>query len=386
MGEAILRAERLTPLAVAPQLPPHVGVERPYWSPITSAVDQLIDDRLIEKRHSVEAHGAAAAEAIDSLIALCAGGKRVRTAFVYWGWRAAGVGQNLAAAVEAAGACELMNVGACVLDDVLDGTPLRRGRASAWRRYSDHARHAGWSAGADAYGRQMAMLLGSLSLHLADEVLARAGDQVGDRERVAARYVWAEMLTDAWAGQVVDLTDQAARGTSLPPASAVQHARRLALVKTRYTVTHPLQLGATLAGAGAPLLKLLRVYGDPVSEAFQLRDDVLGVFGDPTVTGKPVGEDLREGQQTILTALARQRATPAQAALIDRHLGDPQLDGSGVASLRQVFEDTGARAETDRLLRTLVEQANEALRRFRLSQEVEDALSALATQSACRDR
>ena len=153
------------------------------------------------------------------------------------------------------------------------------------------------------------------------------------------------MRTELMSGQYLDLLEQSRGGGSIERALKV-----IRFKSAKYTIERPLHLGAALAGAPAALLKTYSAYGLPLGEAFQLRDDVLGVFGDPTETGKPAGDDLREGKRTVLVAMTMQAATPAQEALIHRHLGDPALDTDGVAALREVIVESGALAKVESLI------------------------------------
>jgi geranylgeranyl diphosphate synthase type I len=125
-------------------------------------------------------------------------------------------------------------------------------------------------------------------------------------------------------------------------------------------------------------------YGLPLGEAFQLRDDVLGVFGDPLVTGKPAGDDLREGKRTALVAMALQDAGPAQAAVVRRHLGDPHLSADGVAQLRQVIEETGALFRVEALIDELMDDALTALHAAPVADDAREVLQALAVAATCR--
>jgi geranylgeranyl diphosphate synthase, type I len=164
------------------------------------------------------------------------------------------------------------------------------------------------------------------------------------------------MRTELMAGQYLDLLEQAIGGGS------VERAMRVVRFKSaKYTVERPLHLGAALAGASPELIAVYSRFGLPLGEAFQLRDDILGVFGDPEETGKPAGDDLREGKQTVLVAIAAEKATPRDAALLRRRLGDPALDADGVEQLRAVITNTGAHDAVEKLISTLVDQAMSAL-------------------------
>jgi geranylgeranyl diphosphate synthase type I len=168
------------------------------------------------------------------------------------------------------------------------------------------------------------------------------------------------MRTELMGGQYLDMLEQAV--ASRRPEGSLERAQRVIRYKSaKYTIEHPLLLGGRLAGADDDLLQGYSAFGLPLGEAFQLRDDVLGVFGDPSETGKPAGDDLREGKRTVLVAKALASATPAQAALVTRLLGDPGLDAGGVDALREVLVDTGALASVEHRIERLVVEALEAL-------------------------
>jgi geranylgeranyl diphosphate synthase type I len=152
----------------------------------------------------------------------------------------------------------------------------------------------------------------------------------------------------------------------------------------KYTIERPLQLGAELAGAGRAVIAAYTAYGVPLGEAFQLRDDILGVFGDPAETGKPAGDDLREGKRTVLAAMAGERADAAQSAVLDRCLGDPALDDAGVAAVREIIESTGVLADVERMVADRADEAVAALDAGQLDATAVEALTGLARAAATR--
>jgi geranylgeranyl diphosphate synthase, type I len=173
---------------------------------------------------------------------------------------------------------------------------------------------------------------------------------------LGAKPVYNRMRAELMAGQYLDLLEQVRGGGS------AERALRVARYKAaKYTVEAPLHLGAALAAGSPELMATYTAYGVPLGEAFQLRDDLLGVFGDPDVTGKPAGDDLREGKRTVLIAVAEERSSPSQRAALNRHLGDPHLDQSGVDDLRALITDTGADAHVEGLIDSRVAQARQAL-------------------------
>jgi geranylgeranyl diphosphate synthase, type I len=274
--------------------------------------------------------------------AVLAGGKRLRPLFAYWGARAAGAPDD-ESLVRAAASLELLHAFALIHDDVMDGSNLRRGRPSAHRALEASHRAAGWQGDPARFGQAAAILLGDLLLVLADQMLATAG--LAGQPAARAREVFASMRLELMAGQYLDI----AASTRGPVSLA--RALRIARYKSgKYTVEAPLHLGAAVAGAPAAVVDAYTAFALPVGEAFQLRDDLLGVFGDSAVTGKPSGEDLREGKQTVLVALAREYASAAQRRVLAGRLGDPDLDEDGVAALRAVIVDTGARRGVERMI------------------------------------
>jgi geranylgeranyl diphosphate synthase type I len=290
---------------------------------------------------------------LESIRSLLTGGKRLRPAFAYWGWRGAG-GPDCAEIIPAVAALELLQACALIHDDVMDGSDTRRGAPSAHRQFAARHRAAGWIGPAEAFGSGAAILLGDLALVWADQLLYQA--PLSPERLAASKPVYDRMRVELMAGQYLDLVEQGRASAS------VERSMRVARYKSaKYTVEGPLHLGGTLAGAPPELLDIYSNYGIPVGEAFQLRDDVLGVFGDPAVTGKPAGDDLREGKRTVLVAVALDRGTQAQRAVMNRHLGDPHLALSEVDALREVISDTGALTYVEELIDQLVEQAHTAL-------------------------
>jgi geranylgeranyl diphosphate synthase type I len=312
----------------------------------------------------------------DALGELIAGGKRLRPAFCYWGFRGAG-GADGEQIVEAASALELFQACALIHDDVMDGSDTRRGRPAVHRRFASMHRAEAWVGDPEAFGLGAAILLGDLCLSWSDEMLGRSG-LPADVLR-AGRHVYDEMRTELMGGQYLDLLEQARGGGS------VERALRVARYKSaKYTIEKPLHLGAALAGADPEVTTGYSGFGLPLGEAFQLRDDVLGVFGDPAVTGKPAGDDLREGKRTALVAMALEGASRAQSSVVRRHLGDPHLAQEGVDQLREVIEQTGARRRIEALIDELLDDALTALQAAPVQAEARAVLEQLAVAATCR--
>jgi geranylgeranyl diphosphate synthase type I len=306
---------------------------------------------------------------LDPLVAALAD---LLSGFCYWGWRGAGGDpRDDDAALRAAAALEFLQACALIHDDVMDGSDTRRGLPSAHRRFAGMHRAEEWLGSPESFGVGAAILLGDLCLSWADEVLMGSGLPSDGLER--GKAVYDEMRTELMAGQYLDLLEQARGGGSVDRAMLVVRYK-----SAKYTIERPLHLGAALAGAGPDVVSAYTGYGLPLGEAFQLRDDILGVFGDPQETGKPAGDDLREGKRTVLVAEALARSTPAQAEVIRRFLGDPGLDSAGVEELRGIIADTGALASTEALIDALLDAALGSLDTADLDEEATEVLVGLA--------
>ncbi|MDQ3146243.1 MAG: polyprenyl synthetase family protein [Actinomycetota bacterium] len=303
---------------------------------------------------------------------ILAGGKRLRPAFCHWAFVGAGGDGCDPAVVDAGAAFELLQAFALLHDDVMDGSDLRRGTPTTHRVFEDRHRDGAWRGEGRRFGEGVAILVGDLAFVYADLLLAAAP--------AAARAVFDELRVELNVGQYLDLLGTARGGVDLGAA------RRIASYKSgKYTVERPLHVGAALAGRLDELQAPLSAYGLPLGEAFQLRDDVLGAFGDAAATGKPVGDDLREGKPTPLLALALSGASAAQATVLDG-VGTRDLSPVEVSQLQGVLVDTGALGEVERRIESLTDEAISAIKEAALSEEAQVALTELATYIATRDR
>jgi geranylgeranyl diphosphate synthase type I len=306
------------------------------------------------------------------------GGKRLRPAFAYWGYRGAG-GADTDPVVATVSALELVQASALIHDDVMDASDTRRGEPSMHRRFAAHHRTAGWHGDPDGFGTAAAILLGDLCLVWSDEMLHSGGLDAATLAR--ARPVFDEMRTEVTAGQYLDMLTQATGDTSVERAGTVARFK-----SAKYTVERPLLLGAALADAPRQIATAYSGYGLPLGEAFQLRDDLLGVFGDPARTGKPAGDDLREGKRTYLVAAAYEAADEAARKALAAGLGDRDLDGAGVARLREIITATGAVARTERRIDDLTAAGLAALHAVAdaLDPEAVEVLTELAAAATHR--
>ncbi len=287
------------------------------------------------------------------------GGKRVRPVFAWTGWIGAGgdpAGPDAAAVLRACSALELVQAGALVHDDIIDASTTRRGFPTVHVEYADRHRAAQWLGVPERFGEAVAILLGDLALVWADDMLREAGLDAATAARVTP--VWSAMRTEVLGGQFLDIAGESAGDESVEAALRVNRYKTAA-----YTIERPLHLGAALAGADDALIDAYRRFGTDVGIAFQLRDDLLGVFGDPEVTGKPSGDDLRAGKRTVLFALALAAADatdPAAARLLRDGIGTDLTDRR-VEEMRAVMTGLGAVARVEERITALTEEAFAAL-------------------------
>lgn len=348
---------------------------------LIARVDAALRGFLDRRTASLEAVGTELAPVGAAIRALVLdGGKRLRPRFAYWGWRAVrAADDDDQALVDAAASLELLHGCALVHDDVIDDSATRRGRPATHAAFAAQHRDRGWPGDARRFGTATAILVGDLLLAWADTMFAAA--DLDANVAVRTREAYDQMREQVMAGQYLDILVQA-RGEF-----SIEDALRVAAYKTgRYTVEGPLRLGAAAAGAPPETFTALSAYGSAVGEAFQLRDDVLGVFGDPAVTGKPAGDDLREGKRTLLVALAMQAASSVEAELLRHELGDRAMDETGVAALREVIVSTGALDQVEQRIAQRAAEARAALDTGAISVQARPALDELAAAATDRVR
>ena len=308
------------------------------------------------------------------------GGKRLRPAFTVWGHvAAAGLPdeETYTALVHAAASLELLHVSALMHDDVMDNSDTRRGVPAAHLQFADLHDRQDWVGSGDQFGRAGAILLGDLLLMWSDEMVHSAGlgRDVLDR---ALPYL-AAMRTEVTCGQYLDVVAQAQPLRPERLQDNIDQVRRVVEFKSaRYSVRRPVQLGAALAGAGDSLQQALAAYGSPLGRAFQYRDDLLGVFGDQQVIGKPAGGDLREGKHTLLLAYALAGAGEAARNRLMSLIGSPDLSEEGVSEARNIIDASGARARVEADIETDLGQALAALDAAPVSDAGREALVSLA--------
>ena len=325
---------------------------------------------------------------------LLAGGKRFRALFCYWGWRAVSavaddswssdtIGEAERAAldpvVSVAAALEIFHAAALVHDDIMDNSDLRRGKPSLHRRFEALHAERVWTGSGRQYGDAAALLVGDLLLAWSDELFDAGAALARNQEAAAAaRAQFSLMRTEVTVGQYLDMLEETSWHTR-PDTELLSRSHRVIVYKSaKYSVEAPLTIGASLAEASLPQLAALRAFGLPLGVAFQLRDDLLGVFGDPAVTGKPAGDDLREGKRTVLVTLARQKLPASAARLFDELLGDDSLDEQQIGMLQTAVRDSGAVEQVERIIAHNVETATAALADAPIARSARDELGALA--------
>ena len=346
----------------------------PALSCIAGRVEARLEALLsaeIERWSSLDANLLEPVTAMHRLV--MAGGKRLRPAFCHWGFVGAGGDPDEAAVVDAGAALELLHTFALIHDDVMDGSALRRGLPTVHRSFETRHGANGWRGEPRRFGEGVAILVGDLAYVYADQLLAGAPRPAWE--------VFTELRLEVNIGQYLDLLGTARGEVGLEQARRIGHYK-----SGKYTIERPLHLGAALAGRRDELAGPLSAYGLPLGEAFQLRDDLLGAFGESSVTGKPVGDDLREGRPTALYAFAAAGADKAAAKVLADRFGAPDLTEAEVADLQEVLEQTGARLRVETAIERLVGEALGALEMAPITDQARSSLAELASFVATRHR
>lgn len=329
---------------------------------IAGAVSGVLEEFLAARRDELAGIGSGTEVLVEAVTPMLRRGKRIRAVLCWWGYelaRAADGEPPLPSTGEAeadglsraAASLELLQAAALIHDDIIDNSLTRRGLPAVHADFA--ARHAAEGLDGDGaeFGRAAGIIIGDLCLGWHEELFSGSGlprthAPVVARQRNAMR-------TEVMAGQYLDMRIQATRRDRLDPAALRAEAWDVLTYKSaKYSVEQPLLLGAALGGADEALLAAVSAFGLPLGQAFQLRDDVLGVYGDPEVTGKPAGDDLREGKRTVLLAHALAAVTDAEtghagAAQALARIGAPDFGDDEVNRLREVLRETGALARTE---------------------------------------
>jgi len=339
-------------------------------------VDAALERALTERVPRLHGYHASVAPLATQLQRFMAGGKRIRPVLLLLGFAAAGGGDHRAVMGPAL-ALEFLHTCALAHDDVIDRADTRRGEPSVHRAFAKLHVDEGWQGDADGYGEAIAILLGDLAFVMADDLFLAA--EVAPERLLDGLAGFTRLREEVMAGQYLDLWAATSRTTDR------ELAERIAAMKSGwYSVARPLEVGARLAGADPALLEGLARFGDPLGRAFQVRDDLLGVFGDEAQTGKSILGDLAEGKRTLLVAEAAARLAPDDWTELDGLLGDPDLDDRAGERARALLEASGARAAAEAYVEQSIATARDELARLPVPDEVATALAGLADYLGAR--
>lgn len=354
---------------------------QPPQSPLTyedvqSRVDAAVAEFLRDRRQQLSEISPQLDVVTDSLSLFMESGKRVRPIFCWWAWRGCG-GEDSDPALKAAASLEFIQACALIHDDMMDKSDTRRGQPAVHRRFEQLHDDSNWFGSASAFGEASAILIGDLALTWADQAYYESGLEPGALER--GKPIYDNMRTEVVAGQYLDVLQQAKRSHDR------DEILKVAQFKTaKYTIERPLHLGAAWAEAPSATIAALSGFGMPLGVAFQVRDDIMGVFGDPDQTGKPAGDDVREGKYTFLIDYAYAADNQATTQVLDHALGNPKLTQADIDQVRQAILDTGALATAERFVDDKLNEALDALDRADLEAEPAEVLRQLAKAAAHR--
>lgn len=339
----------------------------------TAEVARLLEEFLAAKSVEVGQITTSAVEIVNAITSLTKGGKRLRPLFAFWGFLGAGGTKDSTDIVRLGVALELFQAAALIHDDIIDNSDTRRGQPSVHKRFEAQHQKLGLAGSAAAYGSASAILAGDLCLSLSEECFSEIENLPKE-----ARVIFNRMRTQVMAGQYLDVLEESA-GPSYDPTEAVKRARTIVRFKSaKYSTENPFLLGGALAGANGELLESYSAFALPLGEAFQLRDDVLGVFGDAEVTGKPTGGDLLEGKRTELIAHALLLSTDEEREFIQSRLGAVDMSAEEVSCLSNILRDSGALKATENSISELSDQSRRALKELPISPRAHAGLQQLS--------
>ncbi|WP_448856284.1 polyprenyl synthetase family protein [Corynebacterium camporealensis] len=355
----------------------------PSLADVPSTTQELLSEFLEARRPQVAEIGQPVTQATQFLEDfVLGGGKRIRPLYAWAGFIGAdGLDgdEDPQAVLRAAASLEFIQACALIHDDIIDASDTRRGNPTVHRGVAALHREAGYQGSPEFFGQSVAILVGDLALAWSEDMLQDSGLSAAALQRV--REPWRAMRTEVIGGQLLDITLEAQGSESVELADAVNRYKTAA-----YTIERPLHIGAALADAPSHLIDAFRGYGRDIGIAFQLRDDQLGVFGDPSVTGKPAGDDLREGKRTVLLALALQELDekdPSAAATLRAGVGNVS-EPEELAKLSQIIEDSGAPGLIEKRIARLTESGLNHLRAADVSDKVTATLEELAHKATAR--
>lgn len=353
-------------------------------------IQDHLDEFCVDRKREFEQISPDLIPVVDYTRDLLQGGKRFRALFAYWSWVAAMAGSDVVqtesqreesaeAIVGITAALEMFHAAALVHDDLLDQSSTRRGAPSVHKKFERLHADNNWAGEPERFGVAGAVLVGDLMLGWSSEIFGNALLKAPNQEvQAACRDEFSKMRVEVMAGQYLDVLEENA-APSRPVEESVGRANRVMLYKTaKYTIEAPLLIGAAFAGASPALLRGLSAFAIPLGMAFQLRDDILGVFGDPQITGKPAGDDLREGKRTVLVGLTRQSLSPSIGKIFDELLTSGTLNAEQVTFLQQTIVGSGSLAKTERMIEELADESINALDSLEIAETAKNALRELA--------
>lgn len=355
-------------------------------------VQERLNDVVTKHRQELAALGNDTAPILDEATGFLAGGKRYRAYFTVLGYKAAKpldihgpVTQEFGALLDAACALELFHAAALIHDDIIDSADTRRGRPATHKLFAALHQQQGWRGDGEQFGISCAILLGDLLQSWADELFQKACSNSSDPAAAgAARQTFNTMRSEVALGQYLDVVEEHRQAFAAYEEQMDRSTRVLVYKSAKYSVEAPLLIGAALAGADSSTLTALSEFGIQIGVAYQLRDDLLGVFGNEQLTGKPAGDDLREGKRTVLATLAREALSYTHQTVFDEMLGSDLTDAQ-VGMLQRTIQDSGAVQQVEKMIANKVERAEEVLHASNINQEAKDGLLALAQKAAQRD-
>ena len=371
-----------------------------YSENVLAQVQTNLDDFCVKQRSDFESISSDLIPVVDYTQSLLQGGKRFRALFCYWAWRASlsessyhqseqEVNDSEQAIAGIAASLEMFHAAALVHDDLLDQSDTRRGAPAIHKRFESLHKEKQWAGAPERFGVAGSVLVGDLMLGWSSEIFGNALLHSPNREiESACRDEFSLMRVEVMAGQYLDVLEENA-ATTRPVKEGVGRAEKVILYKTaKYSIEAPLRIGAAFAGADQSTLNVFTQFGIPLGIAFQLRDDILGVFGDPSVTGKPAGDDLREGKRTVLVALTREALTeqsPSMANSFEELLTSRELDAQQIAFMQKLIQESGALEKTERMITELADRSLDSLESSNLEETAKSALKILALKVINRD-
>ena len=354
------------------------------------AINERLQDFCAERRGEFERISADLVPLVDYCADLLTGGKRFRALFAFWsflGYRNHPVNETEFEALVGIGAAlEMFHAAALVHDDLIDQSDTRRGKTAIHKRFEAIHENGVWDGSSQRFGAAGAILVGDLMLGWSSEIFGQALLLSPNTSvEAACRNEFSRMRVEVMAGQYLDVVEENA-GSSRPVQESVARANQVMLYKTaKYSIEAPLLIGTAFAGGSETQLAEMSAFGIPLGLAFQLRDDILGVFGDPAVTGKPAGDDLREGKRTVLVAHTRSSLSPLVSKEFDKLLTSGKLSEHQIGFLQQTIKGSGALAKTEQVMNQLADNALSALSHLEIVPAAKLALEALARKVVDRE-